>query len=255
MSIPGTILKIAISQIRKNRKKTINQMEKINQEERNTIADKSILNHVLWSMGAGMIPISLVDILAVSGVQLDMIHQLCKVYDVDFNETEGKAYISSLVGSSLPRIGASLIKMLPVVGTFMGGVSMIVLSGASTYALGEVFKKHFASGGTFLDFEVDRFKKYYDEKFEKGKDVAKDFKEEDEKRKKAEAAKNYSEPSVKEETKKTVQKDTSDATAKKPEENEVVRKLKELADLHKAGILTDEEFGQMKKRLIENYLQ
>ena len=47
MSIPGTILKIAISQIRKNRKKTINQMEKINQEERNTIADKSIRNHVL----------------------------------------------------------------------------------------------------------------------------------------------------------------------------------------------------------------
>ncbi|MDA9872758.1 hypothetical protein N9C25_00915 [Saprospiraceae bacterium] len=42
---------------------------------------------------------------------------------------------------------------------------MKVLSGASSNATGEVFKKHFETGGTFLDFDPDRFNKYYDEKF------------------------------------------------------------------------------------------
>ena len=46
---------------------------------------------------------------------------------------------------------------------------MKILSGASSNATGELFKKHFEAGGTFLDFNLDRLKKYYDEKFEKGK--------------------------------------------------------------------------------------
>ena len=57
---------------------------------------------------------------------------------------------------------------------------MAVLSGASTYALGEVFKKHFETGGTFLDFDIDRLTKMYKEKFEKGKKVAEEIKKEQE---------------------------------------------------------------------------
>jgi hypothetical protein len=36
---------------------------------------------------------------------------------------------------------------------------------------GEVFKKHFETGGTFLDFDAKRLRKIYNEKFEKGKQV------------------------------------------------------------------------------------
>ncbi|MEJ6807048.1 MAG: hypothetical protein QNK64_03150 [Saprospiraceae bacterium] len=42
---------------------------------------------------------------------------------------------------------------------------MKILSGASSNAIVEVFKKHFETGGTFLDFDPDRLNKYYDEKF------------------------------------------------------------------------------------------
>ena len=47
-------------------------------------ADTIIRNHVIWSMGAGLIPVLVADIFAVSALQLDMIRQLCKVYDIDF---------------------------------------------------------------------------------------------------------------------------------------------------------------------------
>jgi hypothetical protein len=58
-------------------------------------ADTIIRNHIIWSMGAGLIPVPIVDFFAVSGIQLDMIRQLCKLYDQDFKEAQGKAIITS----------------------------------------------------------------------------------------------------------------------------------------------------------------
>ena len=139
-----------------------------------------IRNHVIWSMGASyVIPLPVADVFAVSALQLDMIRQLCRVYNIDFAETQGKAIVTSLTTSAMTKAGArSLIKLIPGVGTVIGGVTTAILNGASTYALGEVFKKHFGNGGTFLDFDTDRLRKMYNEKFEKGKDVAKKWKQE-----------------------------------------------------------------------------
>ena len=196
--------------------------------ERERHADTIIKNHIVWSMGAGLIPVPIVDFFAVSGIQLDMIRQLCKLYDQDFKESEGKAIITSLTGSGLARMGAkAMIKFIPGIGSVIGGVTMAVLSGASSYALGEVFKKHFETGGTFLDFDPKRIKKMYNEKFEKGKKVAEQIKkEQDRKRDAAEQA-------------------TDTKTSGK-----MVDKLRELAELRKEGLITEEEFTSMKKKLI-----
>jgi len=185
-------------------------------------ASSIIKNHMIWSMGAGFIPVPIADLFAVSAIQLDMIRQLCKLYGIDFKQTEGKAIISSLTGSGLARLGARAVKFIPGVGSILGGVTMAALSGASTYALGEVFKKHFETGGTFLDFDSERLKKYYNEKFEKGKEVAEEL------RKKQES------------------------TAKAADATSSIEKLKELADMKAAGILTDEEFEIMKKKIINS---
>lgn len=196
-------------------------MSEFQKSNRGDHADSIIKNHMIWSMGAGFIPVPIADLFAVSAIQLDMIRQMCKLYDVDFKQTEGKALITALTGSGLARLGARAVKFIPGVGSILGGVTMAVLSGASTYALGEVFKKHFETGGTFLDFDPQRLKNYYNEKFEKGKEVAEEM------RKKQETA-----------TK------TADASS-------AVDKLKELADMKAAGILTDEEFEAMKKKVIQ----
>ena len=149
------------------------------QDERSKHAETIIRNHVVWSMGAGFIPILVADVFAVSALQLDMIRQLARVYNIDFSETRGKAIVTSLTSSALARVGAgSLVKLIPGIGSVLGGVTVSVFAGASTYALGEVFKKHFASGGTILDFDPARVKKMYQEKFEKGKKVAREWNKE-----------------------------------------------------------------------------
>ena len=190
-------------------------------------ANSIIKNHMIWSMGAGMIPIPLADFFAVSAIQLDMIRQLCKLYDIDFKETEGKALISSLTGAGLARLGARAIKFIPGVGSLIGGITLVILSGGSTYALGEVFKKHFETGGTILDFDPERLKKIYNEKFEKGKKYAREIQKEQKK---------------KEEAVKKVEKNEADS--------ELVNQLKELAQLKKDGIITEEEFVALKKKML-----
>ncbi len=192
-----------------------------NKDHREELANSIIKNHMVWSMGAGFIPVPIADFFAVSAIQLDMIKQMCKVYGIDFKETEGKALITTLTGSSLARLGARAVKFIPGVGSLLGGVTMAILSGASTYALGEVFKKHFETGGTFLDFDPSRLKKYYNEKFEKGKEVAETIRKEQQK---------------KEEIISTTQS---------------IEQLKELSQLKKDGLITEEEFQTLKKKIID----
>ncbi len=196
-------------------------MDDIKKSNRNESADSIIKNHVVWSMGAGFIPIPIADLVAVSAIQLDMIRQLAKLYEIDFKQTEGKAIISSLTGSGLARLGARAVKFIPGVGSILGGVTLAILSGASSYALGEVFKKHFETGGTFLDFDPSRLKKYYDEKFEKGKEVAKEIQNEQ----------------------KTKEKNANSST--------LIDKLKDLGDMKEKGLITNEEFESFKKKLLE----
>lgn len=69
----------------------------------------------------------------------------------------------------LARLGARAIKFILSVGSIIVIITLKILSGASSNATGELFKKHFETGGTFLYFNLDRLKKFYDEKFEKGK--------------------------------------------------------------------------------------
>src|SRR5690606_18519129 len=207
---------------------SINPSTMSEKTERQKHADTIIKNHIVWAMGAGLIPVPIVDFFAVSGIQLDMIRQLCKLYDQDFKESEGKAIITSLTGSGLARMGAkAMIKFIPGIGSVIGGVTMAVLSGASTYALGEVFQRHFETGGTFLDFDPKRLKKMYNEKFEKGKKVAEQIKkEQDRKREAAEQA------------------------ADVKSSGKMVDKLRELAELRKEGLISEEEFTAMKRKLI-----
>lgn len=208
-------------------------------------ADTVVRNHVIWSMGASfLIPIPIADVFAVSALQLDMIRQLSRVYDIDFAETQGKAIITSLTSSTLARAGArSLIKLVPGIGTLIGGVTVSIFNGASTYALGEVFKRHFDSGGTILDFDTERLKKVYKEKFEKGKKVAKEWQ--------AEEAQAPAEPTPKEATPEpaaTVV--TPAAPADAVVEETIMDKLKGLAQMRDDGVITDEEFSEMKRKLI-----
>ncbi len=220
-------------------------------------ADTIVRNHVVWSMGAGMIPVLIADIFAVSAIQLDMIRQMSKLYEVEFNELQGKAIVSSLTGSTVARLAArSVMKLLPGVGSMIGGVAVSVFAGASTYALGEVFKKHFESGGTILDFDPDRVKQMYKEKFEKGKTVAKEWKKESAGTEPAAGGFKIKDEPAKEAPKaaatKAAPKKEETPTPSSPEPTtDIISKLKDLAALKKAKAITDTEYKKLKKKLLE----
>ncbi len=217
-------------------------------KEREKHADSIIRNHIIWSMGAGFIPVLMADVFAVSALQLDMIRQMCKVYDVEFQEVQGKAIVTSMTSSALARVTAGrLVKLIPGIGSWIGGMAVSSFAGASTYALGEVFKKHFSSGGTILDFDIDRLRKFYKEKFEKGKTVVKKVKKDDldfEADARFFEAENFEFDD--EENQANEQSNIPQTTAAKG----LIEQLKELATLKEQGVLSEDEFVALKKKII-----
>jgi len=145
-------------------------------EEKLELGNKSVKNHTLAAVGVGLIPVPMLDLVGITGVQLDMLRKLAKIYDVPFTEHKAKTILTALIGGggALPVAGvfSSLIKAVPVIGQTVGAVSMSVSAGAITYAVGKVFLMHFASGGTFLSFDPESVKEYYAEMFKEGKMVA-----------------------------------------------------------------------------------
>ncbi len=176
-------------------------------------ADRIIKEHVIWAIGAGLVPLPILDIVAVTAVQLDMLKQLAALHDVRFSESEGKAWVSALAGNVVARVGANAIKLIPGIGTILGGVSMSILSGASTYAIGQVAARHFEGGGTFGDLDFHAARRIYDEELAKGKEVASSISHENE-----------------------------DAFAK----------LERLAKLKEKGVISEEDFEEQKKRILSS---
>jgi uncharacterized protein (DUF697 family) len=137
----------------------------------------AILRHHVWgAMGVGLVPLPLIDLVGITGVQINMLRRLAEIYVIPFEKDTVKNVLSALIGSALsvavaPGL-ASLVKAIPIIGQTTGAVAMSLTAGASTYAVGKVFIKHFASGGTFLTFNAEKFKAYYTEMFEEGKKFA-----------------------------------------------------------------------------------
>jgi len=138
---------------------------------------KIIRDHVIWSLAGGIIPVPFLDIAAVSAVQLDMIKELLETYDEDYSAFRSKAWISSLAGSTLPKIAASGIKLLPGVGTGLGILAMSIFSAASTYAIGNVILEHFSAGGTIETFDASNYRELFKVKFKEGRKVAKEYRD------------------------------------------------------------------------------
>ena len=181
-------------------------------------ADNIIRQHVAYAASAALIPVPGADIAAVSAVQLDMLRQVASLYGINFMDAIGRNLITSMVGGSLARIGASLIKTIPVVGTIIGEITMPILSAASTYALGHVIVHHLENGGTLDTIDLKRTRKEYKEA------VAK-----------------------KEENLKKENVNTSTATT-----DDIISRLKKLSELKDAGILSETEFLNIKMKLLES---
>jgi uncharacterized protein (DUF697 family) len=137
-------------------------------EQRDELAAQVVDRFALYSGAAGLIPVPVVDVAAVGGVQLQMLRRLSEIYDVPFSDNRGKSIIASLAGALIPAgtatgtaVGVgSMLKGLPGIGTMIGAVTMPAFSAGATYAIGKLFIQHFASGGTLLDFNPPDYREF-----------------------------------------------------------------------------------------------
>ncbi|OWY22436.1 DUF697 domain-containing protein [Sphingobacteriales bacterium UPWRP_1] len=194
--------------------------------KRKTKATDIITHNVLLSMGAAIIPVPVADIVALTTLQAKMLKELCDLYEKPFSHDIARNIIAAIAGNSLARIGSSLIKAIPGLGSVLGGVSAVILSGASTYAIGQVFLSNLEEGKSIEEINLQSAREMYKQELEKGKEVA-----------------------------SQLEKEPATATDNSGfEENpkmNIINLLKELSDLKAKGIITDEEFDAKKKELLE----
>ena len=130
------------------------------------IASKKIINRrMLYATGLGLIPIPAVDAAGILGIQVVMIKDIAKIYQIPFKEHRIKSLLGSLIGS-VGTFGA--IKAIPGVGSIIGGAAVSISAAASTYAIGHLFAQHFAQGGTLLNFDPVKSRLYFQELYEEG---------------------------------------------------------------------------------------
>ena len=147
-------------------------------------AQSIVHRNVLWALGVGLVPMPIVDFVGVAGVQLKMLRELAKLYDVGFSEQVSKKILASLVaglGSAAigGTLGSSLIKFLPIVGPTLGAVSMPIVGGAFTLATGRIFVAHLESGGTILNFDAKAIREHFRAEFEQAKQAVSQMKKDD----------------------------------------------------------------------------
>ena len=148
--------------------------------ERQAAADSLIKNYVITSTALGLIPLPLVDLAGFMALQIKLVHGLTKHYGVPFKENLVKSLVTSLISGAGSIIGvmgiSSISKLVPGLGTLGGGASVAITAGAVTYAVGQVFVRHFESGGTLLDFDPKKMRDVFKRKLKEGEEVAQNLK-------------------------------------------------------------------------------
>lgn len=128
------------------------------------MASKLVDRFAMWGGVAGLVPVPVLDVAAVAGIQVQMLRRLSQIYNVPFSENGGKALIAALAGTMIPAtsgIGAaSMLKSVPILGTIASGFVMPALAAGATFAIGKAFIQHFESGGTLLDFNPPDYREF-----------------------------------------------------------------------------------------------
>lgn len=138
----------------------------LSREGRLTAASQIISSACGWSAASGIIPIPVVDLVALGAVQATMINRIAKLYGETISSESARSLVSVLLGTLAPGMatgiaGAAIgsgIKAIPLVGALLGGAALAGFSAAATYAVGKVFVGHFEGGGTFSSFRTDAVK-------------------------------------------------------------------------------------------------
>lgn len=134
-----------------------------------------IKGHMIGAMSVGMIPIPIIDGIALTDIQWNLICKLADHYGVPIQGAY-KTMLISAIGGSLPvllaGLGCSVLKLIPGFGQVAGTAALANLGAAFTYATGKVFMEHFESGGTMGNFRAKAFRQQFRLEFRRGQHAA-----------------------------------------------------------------------------------
>ena len=143
------------------------------------LANDRVKNHVIAATGVSLVPVPLFDLAAIMGIQIDLMHSLCKVYEVPFQEKLVRSVLTSLASGAGAVVAmtalSSLAKAIPVLGSVAGAAGLSTSAAAVTYATGQVFIDHFEAGGTLGNFDPSKAKQAFKDKVKQGTEYVKSF--------------------------------------------------------------------------------
>jgi uncharacterized protein (DUF697 family)/predicted GTPase len=129
-----------------------------------------ILGYATLAAAAGALPVPLVDLAIVSGIQTRMVYEVARVYERPLTR-ERYAELAGTLGLGILARQASreLIKLVPGIGTVLGSVAGSALAGASTFALGKAFCKYYREVHEGHMPTPAKLREYYHEQLEQAR--------------------------------------------------------------------------------------
>jgi uncharacterized protein (DUF697 family) len=123
-------------------------------------ARELIERHATYAAVGGLIPLPILDVAGVAAIMVRMAGALARLYGVSAQRDRTRAVVMGVLGGSAPvGLGAfassSLMRLIP--GANLVGMAVTSIAAAAcTRSIGLVLLEHFESGGTLLDFKVER---------------------------------------------------------------------------------------------------
>jgi uncharacterized protein (DUF697 family) len=128
---------------------------------RQPAAERILSRYEKLSAVSGLVPFPILDMVALSALQVRMIMKLADLYGTSVSEQWVSTTVSTLLGTLAP----SYLKAIPGIGTAVGLVTGPAFNYAATHAVGKVFIQQFESGSTIFSLDPAQMKGYFADYF------------------------------------------------------------------------------------------
>ena len=77
--------------------------EESSSPSREQLADRIIRENVLWAAGGGLIPVPILDVFAITLIEVKMLRELADTYNLSFRDDQAKSIVVALALGSAHR--------------------------------------------------------------------------------------------------------------------------------------------------------
>lgn len=142
----GTLVDVMSEVLPKELRDTLQNVQQANLDSKKRRAQAAVAIAVAASFGEGFIPIPFSDAAALIPTQITMIASITAIFGLNIDKSILTSFVSSTIGTAGATIlgktvVSNLLKLIPGVGTVIGGLISGATAGLITTALGEAYIK------------------------------------------------------------------------------------------------------------------